>query len=158
LSDYDLTTVWRLAGTHAEAAYDALEDAGHWPEWWRGLRGVSELAPGDPGGIGQVARFEWRGPLPYSMVTDIRATRRERPLALEGDVSGDLEGTGAFAIHEAGGATVVTYTWRVRTTKPWMRRSAPVLRPLFVWGHDRIMRAGGEGLARRLGAQLVPPR
>jgi len=31
---------------------------------------------------------------------------------------------------------------------------APLARPLFVWNHDRVMRAGGEGLAGELGVAL----
>ena len=32
---------------------------------------------------------------------------------------------------------------------------APLLRPVFAWNHDIVMRQGGEGLARLLGARLV---
>lgn len=152
---YDLHTTWRLQGPGAGEVWDVLEDAARWPEWWQGVRSVSELAPGGAGGIGQVARMEWRAALPYSVVFAVRATRRERPGVLEGDATGDLQGLGRFDIDEAAGLTSVTYTWKVETTKPWMRRTAPLLRPVFIWGHDRIMRAGGEGLARRLEATLI---
>jgi hypothetical protein len=135
---YDLRTTWRLEGAGAGEAWDTLEDVGRWPEWWHGLRRVSEVAPGRSDGLGQVARLEWRAALPYSIAA-----------------GGDLAGVGRFEIAEAGGVTTVVYAWEVETTKPWMRRTAPVLRPLFVWGHDHIMRAGGRGLAARLGARLL---
>jgi len=32
---------------------------------------------------------------------------------------------------------------------------APIARPLFVWNHNLIMRAGGKGLARLLNARLI---
>ena len=32
---------------------------------------------------------------------------------------------------------------------------APLARPVFAWNHHGVMRAGGEGLARRLGVRLV---
>lgn len=32
---------------------------------------------------------------------------------------------------------------------------APVARPAFSWNHDLVMRQGGHGLAKRLGATLV---
>jgi hypothetical protein len=32
---------------------------------------------------------------------------------------------------------------------------APVARPAFQYNHDAVMRHGGEGLARRLGARLI---
>jgi hypothetical protein len=152
---YDLRTTWRLEGAGAGEAWDTLEDVGRWPEWWHGLRRVSEVAPGRSDGLGQVARLEWRAALPYSIVVDVTAIAKERPSALEGAAGGDLAGVGRFEIAEAGGVTTVVYAWEVETTKPWMRRTAPVLRPLFVWGHDHIMRAGGRGLAARLGARLL---
>jgi hypothetical protein len=49
----------------------------------------------------------------------------------------------------------VVYDWRVRSTKPWMNLLAPVARPVFEHNHDVVMRWGGEGLARRLGVELL---
>jgi hypothetical protein len=36
-----------------------------------------------------------------------------------------------------------------------MNLLAPVARPIFAWNHDYVMRNGGEGLARLLGAPLL---
>ena len=36
-----------------------------------------------------------------------------------------------------------------------VRDAADLLRPVFEWNHHAVMRKGGEGLARRLGAQLL---
>ena len=47
------------------------------------------------------------------------------------------------------------YEWNVSTGKPWMKAMAPLARPLFAWNHDRVMRWGGEGLARELGVPLL---
>jgi len=49
----------------------------------------------------------------------------------------------------------VIYDWRVRTTKRWMNLASPIARPIFKWNHDRVMRWGGEGLARHLGCRLL---
>jgi hypothetical protein len=43
----------------------------------------------------------------------------------------------------------------VRTNKRWMTLIAPLARPAFEWNHDWVMRNGGEGLARLLGARLL---
>ena len=51
--------------------------------------------------------------------------------------------------------TAVLYEWDVRTSKRWMNALAPVAQPLFDHNHNLVMRWGGEGLARRLGAELV---
>jgi len=45
---------------------------------------------------------------------------------------------------------VVRYDWCVRTNRAWMNALAPLLRPVFQWNHDAVMREGGAALARRL--------
>ena len=47
------------------------------------------------------------------------------------------------------------YDWNVRTTKAWMNLFAPVARPIFRANHDWVMRNGGKGLAKLLGARLL---
>ncbi len=84
----------------------------------------------------------------------MRTMRIERPLVLEGQARGELEGVGRWRFYE-GETTAVTYEWRVRTTRAWMNALAPIAGPIFRWNHDWVMRQGGRGLARRLGAQLL---
>ena len=81
--------------------------------------------------------------------------REERPVRVYGRATGQLEGSGHWRLFEQGNLTVVTYEWNVRTTKPWMTALAPVARPVFEYNHDVVMRWGGEGLARRLGCNLL---
>jgi hypothetical protein len=68
---------------------------------------------------------------------------------------GELEGTGRWRLFEQDGVTAVLYEWNVRTTRRWMNLLAPVARPVFEYNHDVVMRWGGEGLARRLGVELL---
>jgi hypothetical protein len=51
--------------------------------------------------------------------------------------------------------TAVLYEWNVRTTKAWMNLMAPLLRSVFEWNHDWVMRRGGEGIAQLLGCRLL---
>lgn len=74
---------------------------------------------------------------------------------LEGEATGELEGTGRWMLTSEDGWTRVRYTWDVRTTRWWMNLLAPVARPAFNWNHDELMREGGESLARRLGVNLA---
>jgi hypothetical protein len=88
---------------------------------------------------------------------DVVATRVERPSLLEGEATGGLVGTGRWRLFEADAdrpLTAVTYEWNVRTPKAWMNLLAPIAAPVFRWNHDRIMAAGGRGLAQRLGTTL----
>jgi hypothetical protein len=85
----------------------------------------------------------------------MRTTVVDRPRYMEGLADGELAGTGRWRLFEDGDVTAVVYDWDVHTTRPWMNLLAPIARPLFAWNHDYVMHAGGEGLARHLGAHLI---
>jgi hypothetical protein len=91
----------------------------------------------------------------YRLEFDMRITRVDRPCRMDGAATGELAGIGSWRLYEDGEATAVLFEWRVHTTRWWMNVLAPVAQPLFRWNHDRLMRAGGRGLARRLGAELL---
>ena len=106
--------------------------------------------------------MHWRAPIPYPVRFDFVVDEVAAPWHMAGRASGDLDGRGVWRLFEEHGVTAVTYQWDVRTTRRLMNVLAPVAQPLFVRSHDRIMRDGGEALARRLGARLavrwiIPP-
>jgi uncharacterized protein YndB with AHSA1/START domain len=154
VSEYRLSTVWRLEAP-LQAVWTAIHDSARWPEWWNSVEQVAELEAGSSDGIGSLQRYTWKGRLPYRVVFDIRVTRIEPLVALEGMASGDLEGTGCWRFASEPGVTVVHYEWRVRTRRGWMNLCAPLAKPLFRWNHDFVMREGGVSLARLLDAQLI---
>jgi hypothetical protein len=151
---YRFLTTWLLETPRA-AAWEVLQDPGRWPEWWRGVERVAELDAGDERRVGSRHRIAWRSRIPYELEFDFTVRRLEAPAFMEGDAEGALQGTGCWRLFEQNGVTAVLYDWNVRTTKPWMNLLAPVARPLFERNHDVVMRWGGEGLARRLGARLL---
>jgi len=155
VAHYEFLTVWRLDAPR-EDVWDAIWESERWPEWWRGVEEAVELDPGTPCGIGRRGRYRWRSRIPYSLSFEAVATEVERPSLLAGEAFGDLVGRGVWRLAEDAGLSTVTYEWDVRTAKRWMNLTAPVARPLFRWNHDRIMSWGGEGLARHLGARLLP--
>ncbi|MFL5884304.1 MAG: SRPBCC family protein [Thermoleophilaceae bacterium] len=153
MADYTFLTTWAVDAP-LDAVWDAIHDSGRWPEWWKGVEKVVELEPGDDDGVGGVSRYTWKSRLPYRLEFDMRTTRVERPHLIEGVAQGELAGSGRWRFFD-GRATAVTYEWTVSTTERWMNLVAPIARPLFAWNHDVVMRQGGEGLARRLGARLL---
>jgi carbon monoxide dehydrogenase subunit G len=150
---YSFLTTWLLDAPRDEV-WDAIYDIERWPEWWKGVEVVEKLGDGHADGIGSVYRHRWRSVLPYTVSFDIRTVQIERPFLIEGHATGELEGVGRWRLYEGDG-TAVTYEWVVRTTRPWMNVLAPVGRPIFVWSHNTVMRWGGQGLARLLGARLL---
>jgi uncharacterized protein YndB with AHSA1/START domain len=154
LSAYSFLTTWLLEGPR-EAAWEVLQDAESWPEWWRGVERVTLLDPGDDGRVGSRYRIAWRSRIPYELEFDFTVRALEAPHLMEGDAVGELTGSGRWRLFQQDGVTAVLYEWNVRTTKPWMNALAPVARPVFEYNHDAVMRWGGEGLARRLGVRLL---
>ena len=154
MAQYEFLTTWRLDAP-IDRVFEVLRDSAGYPRWWKGVRSVEVLEPGDADGVGELARFTWRSALPYSLSFDLRAVRIEPPHVIEGHATGELEGVGIWRLTEQGQETEVVYDWRVRTTKAWMNLFGPVARPAFSWNHDYVMRQGGEGLARELGASLI---
>ena len=87
----------------------------------------------------------WRSLLPYRVEFEVTATKVERFSLMEGQATGDLEGIGRWRFYEQDGVTAVLYEWDVATTKPWMNRMAPLLRPVFEWNHDWVCGAAAKG-------------
>lgn len=153
MAAYRFLTTWCLDAP-IERVWDALYDSAAWPRWWNGVRSAINVRDGDEGDVGAVWRYTWRSRLPYDLEFEMETTRVEPPHVLVGRARGELVGTGTWRLFEGLG-TAVVYEWDVDTTRDWMNALAPVARPVFAWNHDIVMRRGGEGLARLLGARLL---
>ena len=154
MSHYEFLTSWCLDAP-IERVFGVLNDTAAFPEWWKGMDAVTVLEPGDADGVGELARYTWRGALPYALSFDSRVMRVEAPYLIEGHATGQLEGVGVWRLFAGADSTTVLYSWQVRTTKLWMRMWGPLVRGGLRWNHDRVMRQGGLGLAKQLGVSLL---
>jgi hypothetical protein len=116
---------------------------------------VEQTSDGEADGIDNVRRYAWQGKLPYRVVFEVRATRIERLVAIEGTAEGDLAGIGRWKFSRQGKLSVVHYEWHVRSKRWWMNLAAPVARSIFIRNHAQIMDQGGKALARLLKAPLA---
>lgn len=144
-----MSSEWRLDAP-LNRVWDALCAVERWPGWWRSVRRVEPLKAGDEKSIGAANRFTWATALPYDLafvvtVVDVQPMRR-----IEAHATGELEGTGIWTLSHANGLTIACYDWQVDVTKPWMRRFARLLTPVFAWNHGVVMRRGEHGLRRHL--------
>lgn len=149
---FQLVSEWRIDAP-LDRVWDALCAAEDWPGWWPSVRRVETLAPGDENGIGAVNRFTWATALPYDLSFDMTVAAMEPMRRIEGCATGELEGLGVWTLSRSDGSTTARYDWHVDAAKPWMRRLAPLLAPVFAWNHDKVMRRGEEGLRRYLCAK-----
>ena len=154
MAEYAFLTAWRLAAPR-DAVFEVLHESERWPEWWDGLERVVKVEDGDAEGRGSLGVYTWRSVMRYRLEFKMRITRIERPHRMDGVAEGELAGTGTWRLYEDAGATAVLFEWQVYTTRRWMNALTPIARPVFRWNHDRLMRAGGRGLARRLGVPLL---
>jgi hypothetical protein len=157
MADYSFATVWRFRSPLAPV-WDLIYRSEEWPAWWRGVERVERLEPGDSEGIGTLQRYTWRSKLPYRLAFEMRLTRVEPLLLIEGEAVGELTGRGLWRLKQEGDVTHVRYDWNVTTTKAWMNLLAPIARPVFKWNHDVVMNWGAEGIASKLGVERLSTR
>ncbi|MBX7173501.1 MAG: SRPBCC family protein [Pyrinomonadaceae bacterium] len=152
---YEFVTIWRFDAP-LEKVWETIKHSEHWHEWWQGVIRVVELKEGDKNGLGSIRRSTWKSKLPYKLEFDSEIVRLEPMNIIEARAFGELDGIGLWTLTaENENITHVRYDWKVKTTKAWMNLLAPVAKPFFRWNHNVIMNWGGEGLASKLGCQLL---
>jgi len=145
-ASYTFSDAWHLDAT-PERVRDVVVDLEHYPEWWPQVVAVASLGADD-------AWVRCRSALPYTLDLVLHAASRELPV-LEVGVSGDLDGTVRFALSPSYGGTLLRLEQEV-SVAGWLGVLSPLVRPVLVWNHDRMMRGCVSGLRRRLGC--APPR
>lgn len=153
-TQYTFTTQWHLKAP-VEKVWRAIHESLDWPEWWKGVVSVTQQEPGDARGLGSIRTYTWKSILPYTLCFRMRLTAVHEMSMLRGRASGELEGDGEWRFSETQGVTRVEYHWRVVTNKQWMNTLSFLLKPVFRYNHNIVMRWGAEGLARKLGAELI---
>ena len=154
MANYEFVTIWRVKAP-IERVWELIYHSENWPEWWRGVEKVEKLREGDANHVGALFRYTWKSKLPYRLIFEMETTRVAPMSLIEGRAIGELQGEGRWTLTHEEGITTARYDWKVETTKAWMNLLAPIARPFFSWNHDVVMGWGGEGLARRLGINLL---
>ncbi|TLM85745.1 SRPBCC family protein [Pseudarthrobacter sp. NamE5] len=155
MASYWFITTWKFVAPIGKV-WEAVGDSASYPQWFSLVSSVSLVREGDrETGVGSVYRTHVNSKLPYSLSFELETVRRIPPHLLEVTSAGELEGSGRWDLTEENGVTSAVFHWYVRTTKPWMNVTAPLLRGIFALNHKKVMDEGGEQLARYLGARLV---
>jgi hypothetical protein len=96
-----------------------------------------------------------RAKLPYTLNFTTELVRERPPHELEIKASGELVGTGLWKLNEKDGWTEIEFHWDVRAEKPLVRWLSFLLKPLFRWNHDWVMRVGERGLQGEINRRRV---
>jgi uncharacterized protein YndB with AHSA1/START domain len=149
---YSFITTWKFDHP-VETVWEAINAADDYPLWWPNILSYRCLTPDNPRDVGAKGERVVRGLLPYSLNYSTTITQSERPRELSFDAAGDLKGDGKFVFQPEGNRTVVTIYWNVETSGRWLNRLAPLLKWMFAWNHNHVMRRGEHGLAEWLDAR-----
>ncbi|WP_188999453.1 SRPBCC family protein [Paenibacillus nasutitermitis] len=106
-------------------------------------------------GVGREYKSLFRTKLLYKLSFHAVVVSSSPPSRLEMKVSGQLEGRAVWTLSPQMGGTSLTFLWEVNTNARWMALLSPLLRPLFIWNHDQMMKEGQRALSARIGAPVV---
>ena len=148
-TQYSFVTYWKIDAP-VEKVWDAIYNSTDWNKWWKGVVSVTETSTGDKRGIDSIREYTWKSALPYQLIFSMRLTENIEYKKLTGIAFGELEGEGTWIFEERNGSTYVTYYWNVFTNKFWMNYLSFILKPLFKYNHNIVMRWGEECLKKRL--------
>ena len=144
LTRYAFQSIWTMDAAPDEV-YDALEELGDYPLWWREVRDAEKLSENR-------FRLRCRSFLPYDLIFITEQARRDRDAGvLEAKMEGDLEGFSRWTISPAGEGSRLVFDEVVVTNKRMLNLLAPIARPAFKANHTIMMRSGRRGLTAYLG-------
>ena len=148
--DYHFVTHWKIRGP-IRRIYDVLKDGARYSEWWRSAYlKTEETGP-------RKVRALVRAKLPYTLDFTTEMVRESRPNELEIRASGELVGKGLWKLNHSDGWTNIVFYWDVRAEKPLVRWLSFLLKPLFRWNHDWVMRVGERGLQEEIIRNIPTP-
>ena len=140
-SDYEFRSRW-LIGRSRESLWDAVELllASDDPmQWWPSVQ--VNAYDGHSLDVRATAR------LGYALTFRLAELQALRPGQLSFVSDGELRGTGLVTFDDLGAEnSAMDIEWLVSTDKAWMRRTSWLLRPVFVLGHNLVMRQGEKHL------------
>lgn len=152
---YSFITHWRIKAP-LQDVWNAIYLSEEWPNWWKGVVSVVETVKGDERGIGSIRIYKLRSPMAYTLSFKLELTERIDQQLLKGTATGELAGTGSWHFaEEPGNITHISCHWNVHTTVRWMNTFAFLLRPLFTYNHNAVMRQGAQSLAKKLRTELI---
>jgi hypothetical protein len=147
--DYQFVTHWKVRGP-IRLVYDILKDGEHYDRWWKPAYVRTDVVGN------RKVRAMVRAKLPYTLDFTTELVREDPPREIEIRASGELSGRGLWKLEENSGDVAVTFYWDVRAEKPWVKFLSPLLRPLFKWNHDWVMRAGEDRLQSEIDRRVRP--
>ena len=140
---FRMTSRWRLPFAR-NTVFDALADADAYPTWWPQVHDVHRVD--ERSGTARL-----RSLLPMSLyVSAVEEVRDPRRGILRATLAGDLVGWSQWCVSQTDDVTTADFTQEVLLRKKIPALLLTACRPLLALNHSHMMRAGNDGLIRRL--------
>jgi hypothetical protein len=147
--EYHFETRWTFDATSDEV-WSVVSDICAYPDIWSDFKRV-QVRVGDGRSVGSIIHAETRGSLPYTLKYTMEVAEAREPEHILLRSSGDLVGTGRWALSSAGEhRTDVVYYWDVATTKRILNLVAPLAKPFLARNHDQVMARGKDAFTKEL--------
>jgi hypothetical protein len=148
--EYRFVNRWRLTGD-IETVSEIIGDPKGYQRWWPSAwLDYEDVQHGDDRGVGRVFRYKVKGWMPYTLNLTFKVRDVRTPNGYTVDATGDLVGQGIWTITQDGPRVEVTYEWRVRAERAFIRNLSGLLKPLFRSNHFWVMRNGARSLTLEL--------
>jgi hypothetical protein len=92
--------------------------------------------------MGNRYRVQVRSFFPYELQVEIELTALEYPTQIEGQIRGDLKGSGQLRLERVEAGTRVISEECVSIRRPLLRRLRLLLGPFFAWNHRWVLAQG----------------
>ena len=119
-----------------------------WPGWWKGVQ--DEIIQENDAMVSMGSEIHVEKHVALYIFFWMKLVEKEDRKLLQGIAFGELEGEGTWYFQEENCITKVQYHWNVKTNKAWMNYFAFILKPIFKFNHNIVMRWGAKGLAKKL--------
>ena len=151
---YRFTSSWKME-TPREKLWelvDHFEDI----DFWQGVTFAKVKQTDDAQGIGDEYECTFRTKMLFKLKIFLKVVDKSKPTTFKLRVEGPLAGEGTCYLEELddGRATLIRCIWEVRLDHSMLRVTNPVMRPVYVWSHNKVMDEGVAGVGRHLQAHV----
>lgn len=125
-------------------------------DFWQGVSFAKVKQTGDTNGVGDEYECTFRTKMLFTLKILLKVADKSKPNQFKLMVEGPLAGEGTCYLEELddGQATLIRCVWEVRLDHSMLRMSNPVMRPVYVWSHNKVMDEGVAGVGRHLQARV----
>ena len=105
-AEYVFVDEWEVEAPQ-ERVFDALADARTYPEWWTPI--YKEVESDGAPEVGRMSKQRFKAKLPYTLSTESKIVRMDRPHEFAVEVEGDLRGRGVWTLTPMNGKVHVRF-------------------------------------------------